>query len=389
MLAKFKQIQIIEEKNEVKLYPKRGIALIKGEGAYVFDTNGKKYLDFMTNIGVNILGYSNPAITAAISKQLMELPSSHQTFYCVSRSMFLKEILSVLPASLNQVIFTNSGAESVEAALKLAIAATGKNKFIAAFNSYHGRTLGSLSVTGQKKYRKPFLQMLGKVTHVPFNDLKALKKSLSKDVAAVILEPIQGEAGIVLPEKYYLKGVKRLCQKQGVLLILDEIQSAIRTGKWFAFEHFGVMPDILCLSKSLSYGIPFGLVITTSKVGNFMSKGGHGSTFAGNPLACTAATEVTRQIKKQKLLQNAKEMGDYFLKALGEIKHPAIVGVKGLGLWIGIELNEQITPYLKIMQDKGLLAASSSSNTIRFLPPININKKEVDEALKIIKEVFS
>ncbi len=389
MSINLKQIQTIEEQNEVKLYPKRGIALTKGEGAYVFDTSGEKYLDFMTNLGVNILGYSNPTITQAISKQLEILPSIHQTFYSQARAEFLKEITSILPTELNQVIFTNSGTESIEAALKLAMAATGKSKFIAASNSYHGRTLGSLSVTGQDKYKEPFLPMLGNVTHIQFNDFEALKQNLSKDVAAVILEPIQGEAGIILPDENYLKEVKKICQSQGVLLILDEIQSAIRTGVWFAFEHYGVIPDILCLSKSLSYGIPFGLVITTTPVGSLMPKGGHGSTFAGNPLSCIAATEVIKEIKKKQLLSNATKIGDYFLNKLKELNHPTILSVKGAGLWIGIELKEPTTPYLKKLQDKGLIAASSSSDTIRFLPPINISQKEVDEALSIIKEVFS
>lgn len=389
MSINLKQIQTIEEQNEVKLYPKRGIALTKGEGAYVFDTSGKKYLDFMTNLGVNILGYSNPTITQAISKQLEILPSIHQTFYSQARAEFLKEITSILPTELNQVVFTNSGTESIEAALKLAMAATGKSKFIAASNSYHGRTLGSLSVTGQDKYKEPFLPMLGNVTHVQFNDFEDLKQNLSKDVAAVILEPIQGEAGIIFPDENYFKEVKKVCESQGVLLILDEIQSAIRTGAWFAFEHYGVIPDILCLSKSLSYGIPFGLVVTTPTVGSLMPKGGHGSTFAGNPLSCIAATEVIKEIKKNQLLSNASKVGDYFLSKLKELNHPAILSIKGAGLWIGIELKEQTTPYLKKMQDKGLIAASSSSDTIRFLPPINISKKEVNEALSIIKEVFS
>ncbi len=388
MSTKLKQIINIEDQSEVKLYPKRGIALKKSKGVYVFDTNGKKYLDFMTNLGVNILGYSNPKIIEAISKQIAMLPSTHQTFYSEARANFLKELKSILPLSLNKVIFTNSGAESVEAALKLAIAATGKSKFIAASNSYHGRTLGSLSVTGQQKYREPFLPMLGNVTHIQFNDLKALNKSLSKDIAAVILEPIQGEAGIILPDKNYLKEVKTMCKSYGVLLILDEIQTAIRTGSWLVCNQYDVAPDILCLSKSLSYGIPFGLIVTTAEVGNLMPQSGHGSTFAGNPLACMAATQVIKQIKKQKLLKNAAQMGNYFLEQLNKLNHHAISAVKGSGLMVGLEIKENTTPYLKKMQDMGLIAASSNSDTIRFLPPITVSKKEIDQALIIIKEVF-
>lgn len=389
MSINLNQIISIEDANEVKLYPKRGIALKKGRGAYVFDTSGKKYLDFMTNIGVNILGYSNSSITKAIVAQLELIPSTHQTFYSEARAELIQELKTILPPSLNQVIFTNSGTEAVEAALKLAMAATKRSKFMATFNSYHGRTLGSLSVTGQRKYREPFLNFFGKVTHIPFNDIEALKKNLSEDYAALILEPIQGEAGIVLPDPDYLKEVKKLCKSKGVLLILDEIQSAIRVGSWFAFESYGVIPDILCLSKSFSYGIPFGVVITSSEVGSLMPKGGHGSTFAGNPLSCVAACTVIKQIKKKKLLMNARIMGDYFMEGLKKLNHPAILNIRGRGLWIGIELKENTTPYLKKMQDNGLIASSSSSSTIRFLPPINVGKKETDQALVIIKKVFS
>jgi len=392
MSLNLKQIIDIENNQEVKLYPKRGITLEKGEGVYLIDTSGKKYLDFMTNLGVNILGYSNPQISQAISKQLETLPSTHQTFYSQPRAVFLKELKTVMPEYLSQVIFTNSGAESVEAALKLAMLATGKSGFIAAKNAYHGRTLGSLTVTGQEKYKlilPESYQKKADVVHVPFNDIKALKKAINKNTAAIILEPIQGEIGIAIPEQNYLSEVKSLCSENNILLILDEIQTAIRTGSFCAFEQFGALPDILCLSKSWSYGIPFGLVITSEKIASSMPKGGHGSTFAGGPLACTAALEVIKTIKKNNLLKNAAGMGKYFLEELKKIKNPKIKKVRGRGLMIGLELTENVTPYLKSMQDKGLIAASSNSNTIRFLPPIIISKKEIDQALKIMRKVFN
>jgi LysW-gamma-L-lysine/LysW-L-ornithine aminotransferase len=388
MPVNLKQIMLTEERNEVKLYPKRGAAITKGEGVYVYDTEGKKYLDFMTNLGVSILGYTNPEITGAISKQIEAIPSVHQTFYSQARADLLKEFLEILPENLNKAVFTNSGAESIEAALKLAMAATGKTQFIAASNAYHGRTLGSLSVTGQEKYKSMFDGFLGTAIHVPYEDAQAIEKSITSKTAAVILEPIQGEAGIIIPDKKYLKEVKKICDKKGVLLILDEIQSAIRTGVWFAFERSGIVPDILCLSKSLSYGVPFGLVFTTEQVAEKMPKGGHGSTFAGNPMAAVAATEVVKKIKKKKLLKNAVEVGGYLLEGLKKIKHPAIVKVRGAGVMIAIELKENTTPYLKKMQDLGLIAASSSSDTIRFLAPVCITKKDADFALKITGEVF-
>lgn len=362
MSLNLKQIADIENNQEVKLYPKRGIAIAKGEGVYLIDTSGKKYLDFMTNLGVNILGYSNPEITQAISKQLEVLPSTHQTFYSQSRAEFLKELKTILPEYLSQVIFTNSGAESIEAALKLAMVATGKSGFIAAKGAYHGRTLGSLTVTGQEKYKLILPQShqeKADVIHVPFNDIEALKKAVNKNTAAIILEPIQGEIGIAIPNSDYLTKVRDLCTKNDVLLILDEIQTAIRTGTFFAFEQARVLPDILCLSKSWSYGIPFGLVSVSKNIASTITKGGHGSTFAAGPVACTAVLEVIKTIKKKKLLKNTSKLGKYFLEELKKINHPKIKEVRGKGLMIGLELTENVTPYLKSMQDKGLIAASS------------------------------
>lgn len=390
MSADINQIKLAEDEYEVKLYPKRGIALEKGKGSYVYDTNGKKYLDFMTNIGVNILGYTNPEITKAISEQLNTLPSTHQTFYSSKRAEFLAELTSILPPELNKIIFTNSGAESIDASLKLAITATGKNGFIAVNNAYHGKSLGSLSVTESELYKKNYMAFINKdVCHVPFNDLLAIEKSISETTAAVIVEPIQGEAGVILPDGNYLSKLKELCQRNGILLIFDEVQSAIRTGYWLASEQYGVMPDIACLSKSFSYGLPFGFVITKKEIGDMMTKGGHGGTFNGNPLVCTAAIEIIRKIKKDNLLKNAQELGEYFLSELQKTEHPSIVKIKGKGLMIGIEFSEKITPYVKKMQDAGLIAALSSTDTIRFLPPINVTKTEIDEALTIIKRVFA
>ena len=390
MSTDLKKIIATEANSAVQLYPKRGIALARGEGSYVLDTNEKKYLDFMTNLGVNILGYSKPSVTSAVAKQLETLPSTHQTFYSPPRADFLDELKSIFPQALSKVIFTNSGAESVEVALKLAMAATGKSGFIAVSNAYHGKSLGSLSLTAQESYKTNFLPFISKeVLRIPFNDIDATKKNISGSTAAVIVEPIQGEAGVILPGENYLSELKELCQSRGILLIFDEVQSAIRTGSWLASEQYGVVPDIACFSKSFSYGIPFGFVVAMKEIGDKLSKGGHGSTFAANPLACVAAAQVIRQIKTQQLLENAKRMGNYFLEELKNIQDPVILEIKGRGLMIGIALKDPTTPYLKKLQDMGLIAASSSSNTIRFLPPINVSKTEIDEALKIIKEVFS
>lgn len=383
------QIINIEKNNEVTLYPKRGIALVRGEGVYVFDTDGKRYIDCMTNIGVNILGYGNSEIADAISKQIQTLPSCHQSFYSEQRAEFLNEITSILPEPLSKIIFTNSGAESVEAALKIAQTATGRKKFIAAINSYHGRTLGALSATGQDKYRMPFIPLTPEFTHVPFNDFPAMENAASDETAAIILEPIQGEGGIIIPDKDFLKKIKKLCEEKKILLILDEVQTAFRTGSLLASENFGIIPDIVCMSKSLSYGLPFGLMVTTETISNSMSKGSHGSTFAGNPVSCIAAAKVIQYIKKENLLLNTKKTGTYFISQLKTIKHPVIKEVRGSGLMIGLELTEPVTPYVKKMQDNSLLTIPTAQNTIRFLPPITFTRENVDEVIDILKEVFA
>lgn len=382
------EITNIEKTTQVGLYPKRGIALDKGEGHFVFDTNGKKYFDCMTNIGVNILGYGNSTISTAIANQIQTLPSVHQSFYSNERAVFLREITNVLPPTLSRIIFTNSGSESVEAAIKLAKVVTGKKGIIAATNSYHGRTLGALSATGQEKYRTQFQPLLPAFVHVPFDSPAAIKKAITDDTAAVILEPIQAEGGLIIPRKSYLKQVKAICEEKGILLIADEVQTAIRTGTWLASEQFGVIPDIVCLSKSFSYGLPFGLVVTSSEISEKMPKGAHGSTFAGNPVACTAATQVITTITNEKLLQNAKVTGEYFLNELKKLTHPVIKEVRGMGLIIGMELTENSTPFVRNLQLQGILAIPSNGTIIRFLPPITITKKDVDEIMKIIQNVF-
>lgn len=387
MKLPIEEIINIEKTNEVALYPKRGIALARGEGIYIYDTAGKRYIDCMTNIGVNILGYGNKDITQAIAKQIEILPSCHQTFYSEQRASLIQEFTSILPHALSKFIFANTGAESVEIAIKLAKAATGRKKFIATKNSYHGRTLGALSATGREQYRTPFLPLLPEFIHVPFNDYKSIEKAADENTAAIIMEPIQGEGGAILPDNDYLKKLKDLCEKRKIKLIVDEVQTAIRTGTWLASVQYGCIPDIVCLSKSFSYGIPFGLVATTKIISDTWPKGGQ-STFAGNPVACTAALKVIQYIKKGNYIVNAKTVGEYLLQKLKSIKKPVIKEVRGRGLMIGMELTGKVTPYVKKMQDNGLLTIPSANNTIRFLPPITLTQKDVDEIFLIVKDVF-
>lgn len=382
------QIKTIEEEYQTSLYPKRGICLAKGKGIYVFDINGKKYIDCMTNIGVNILGYKEAHVLKPILKQISTLPSCHQSFYSRERAILLNEIIAISPKPLSKVIFTGSGAECIEAAIKLARVKSGKHTFIAMTNGYHGKTFGALSATGQEKYRQPFMPLLPEFVHVPFNNYEALEHIIDSKTAGVILEPILGEGGVIPADKTYLKRVRALCRRRNALFILDEVQTAIRTGSWFAFEQFAVTPDIVCVAKSFSYGLPFGFVLTTDEISRSMPKGGHGSTFAGNPVACVAATAVIKRIKEGEYLSNAKTVGAYFKKRLQTIKHPAIKEVRGMGLMIGMELLENVTPYVKKMQDFGLLTIPTAHNTIRFLPPITFTEQNADDVVEILLAVF-
>src|SRR5437660_9523737 len=285
----------------IPLHADRGISLARCEGCYLWDEKGRRYLDLMTNYGVNLLGHAHPKVNAAIERQASLLTNAHQSFDTPARQEFLDTLAGFLPPSLSRVSFANSGAEAVEAALKYARVATGRTGVIATHRAYHGRTFGALSATADAKYRDPFKPMLEGVRHVPFDDLDALDKVLDDSVGAVIIEPIQGEGGVRVPADGYLKGIRERCDAQGILLICDEIQTGFRTGAVFAFSREDIMPDLLCLSKSIANGLPLGVTVTTEAVSDRVPKGSHGSTFAGNPLVCAVGTATLRVLADEAL----------------------------------------------------------------------------------------
>src|SRR5437588_2376569 len=278
----------------IPLHGGRGLRLVRGEGSYLWDDRDRRYLDLMTNYGVNLLGHSHPEVTAAITNQAARLTNAHQSFDTPARDEFLQALRGVLTPPLTRISFGNSGAEAVEAAMKYARVATGRTGIVATHRAYHGRTFGALAATADAKYREPFAPMLEGVRHVPFDNLDALEQALYDSIAGVIIEPIQGEGGVRVPSDGYLQGIRERCDARGALLIGDEIQTGFRTGAPLAFSREGIVPDIVCLSKSIANGLPLGVTVTTEAVSERVPKGSHGSTFAGSPLVCAAGAATMR-----------------------------------------------------------------------------------------------
>ena len=365
----------------IPLHASRGLTLARGEGSYLWDDKDRRYLDLMTNYGVNLLGHAHPLVTDAIKLQASLLTNAHQSFDTPARQDFLATLGALLPPPLSRISFGNSGAEAIEAALKFARVATGRIGIIATHRAYHGRTFGALSATADAKYRDPFAPMLEGVRHVPFDDLDGLDKVLDDSVAAVIVEPIQGEGGIRVPADGYLKGIRERCDARGILLICDEIQTGFRTGSPFAFTREDIVPDILCLSKSIANGLPLGVTITTEAVSDRVPKGSHGSTFAGNPLVCAAGAATLRVLSDETLHTRAAQAGARFQQRILDLKLPQVRGVRGRGLMLAVELKKPVTSVIKAMQEGGVLVLPAGGTVIRFLPSILIQDAQLDAGI--------
>ena len=374
----------------IALYPNRGITFTKGNGVYLYDQNGQKYLDLGSNYGVNIFGYNHPSITKALQRQLNNLVNLHCSFNSHVRTQAAENLLKATNGSLSKIFFSNSGAEAIEAALKFARVATGKSHFIAMKNAYHGKTLGALSATGGDRYRNPFLPLLWNFTHVSLGDIEELQCSISSNTAAIMIEPVQGEGGIhVAPQEFYSQ-LQDICLRRNILLIVDEIQTGVgRTGTFLAGEQFGLKPDILCLGKGIAGGIPIGVTLVTREISSKIPMLIHTSTFGGNPLACAGILAVLKELENGKVFDEVKELGRYFLDQLKSINTPKIIEVRGLGLMIGMELEENATPVLRALQQDRIIALPAGSNIVRFLPPLTITKNELDKAISTLKRIYS
>ncbi len=367
-------------------YPKREIALVRGEGARVWDADGREYIDCNAGHGVANVGHCHPAVTEAIRSQAGTLVTCSETFYNDQRAALINELTARTPGNLDRVFLCNSGAEAVEGALKVARYFTGRTGIVAAMRGFHGRTLGALSLTWDKKYREPFMPLLPDTTHVPYDKLEAMDEAIGENTAAVLVEVVQGEGGVRPGSAEYFAGLRRLCDERGALLIVDEVQTGLgRTGRWFACEHFGLVPDVLCLGKAIGGGIPMGAVVWEESLGQ-LKPGVHGSTFGGNALACAASRAMLNVMDKESLPERAARVGKTLLDNLQEIDSPLIREVRGLGLMIGIELKQKSTPVLKEMMERGVLALPAGPNVVRLLPPLVIGEADLETVVQVIRE---
>jgi acetylornithine/LysW-gamma-L-lysine aminotransferase len=389
-----KKLDIIatEDAHGPHTYQKFPVAIVRGKGALVWDDKGKEYVDCMGGYGVAIVGHSNDRVVAAITRQAEKLITCHGSLYNDARAEFLETLASCAPKGLDAAFLSNSGAEAVEVAIKLGRKVTGKKGLIAMKGAYHGKTAGALSATWSKRYREPFEPLLQGVKHVENGDLGALEREIDADIGAVIVEPIQGEGGIVLPPKDFLRGVREICDKKGVLLIADEIQTGLgRTGKLWAMENWGVVPDIMTVAKGLAGGVPIGATVTRAEILDSLKKGEATSTFGGNPLACAAGTATLRYILDNDLPSQAKKKGKLYLdklKAMGR-EHQLTREARGLGLMLAFELRVDIQELLNEAMSMGVIFTYSGRTIVRMLPPLVITERQIDRSVRMLGDAIS
>ncbi len=368
-------------------YQKFPIAIVRGKGALVWDDKGREYIDSMGGYGVAIVGHSNPAVVAAIRRQAEKLIICHGSLYNDARAEFLDTLARYSPRGLDAAFLSNSGAEAVEVALKLARKVTGRKGLVAMQGAYHGKTAGALSATWSKKYKEPFEPLLEGVRHVALGDLAAVEREVDDDVGAVIVEPIQGEGGIMLPPDGFFKGVREICDKKGVLLIADEIQTGLgRTGKLWAMENWGVVPDVMTLAKGLAGGVPIGATVTTAEILNSLKKGEQTSTFGGNPLACAAGTATLNHIVKNDLPGKAKAKGRVYLDRLKKMgaEHFLTREARGMGLMLAYEMRVDMPDVLNDSIRRGVIFTYSGRTIIRMLPPLVITDAQIATAVRLL-----
>jgi LysW-gamma-L-lysine/LysW-L-ornithine aminotransferase len=362
-----------------------------GKGVKLWDVEGNEYIDCMAGIAVASIGHGNERLANAIAEQAKKLIVCPQNLGSDTRVRFYEKLFRFIPKSLNlsRLFLANSGSEVNEASLKWARVATERTKFVAAKRGFTGRTMGALALTWEKKYREPFEPLRYEADFTTYNDIESLDKAVTEETAAVWLEPVQGEGGIHPADVEYLQAAQRMCKERGVLLIMDEVQSGVgRTGKFLASEHYDIQPDMVTLAKGLGGGVPIGALLMTEEVALKMPKGGHGTTFGGNPLASAAALAVLEEIEARNLLSHVTEVGSYFQEQLRSIASPKIRTVRGKGLLIGMELKEKVAPYIAALKKEKVLTINAGATVIRFVPPLIITREEVDEVVRRVARVL-
>lgn len=389
------QVFELDKQYFMPVFSRYSLVLSHGEGPYVYDTDGNRYLDFLAGIAVNILGHAHPGLVQAVCQQAGRLIHCSNLYYTEPQALLIEKLAKL--SGLSKVFIANSGAEANEGAIKLARKygkAIGDDKFeiVTAEHSFHGRTLATLTATGQPKYQAGYEPLPGGFRYVPFNDKAALKEAVSAKTCAVMLEPVQGEGGIHVPDEGYLQLARELCDQYGAVLVFDEIQSGMgRTGSFLACQKFGITPDIVTLAKGLAGGVPIGAFMASDKVAAAFSPGDHGSTFGGNPLACAAALAVLNALEQENLMENAAAMGRYLQEKLQALqgKYPQLIReVRGCGLMVGAELTRPGRDVVDLCMNQGAIINCTAGNVLRFVPPLNIGREHVDEVVAIVDKVL-
>jgi LysW-gamma-L-lysine/LysW-L-ornithine aminotransferase len=377
-----------ESAHTAGFYPKRQVAIVRGQGAALWDADGREYIDCVGGQGAANLGHAHPAVVAAIQAQAATLMSCPEIFYNDQRAAYLSELVAALPAGMDRAFLCNSGAEAIEGALKIARLVTGRPNVIATVRGFHGRTLGALSATYEPRYREPFQPLLAGYSHIPYDKLDALAAAVDEQTAAVLIEPVQGEGGVRPASPGYLAGALEICRAAGALLIVDEVQTGFgRTGRMFGVEHSGVVPDLIALAKSIAGGIPMGAVAIHGRLGA-LPQGSHGTTFGGNPLICAAARAALRAIQEEDLPRQAAEKGAYLVENLRALRLARVREVRGAGLLVGLELKERVQPFLPALMERGVLALPAGPNVLRLLPPLVISYEQLDQVIAAVGAVL-
>jgi acetylornithine/LysW-gamma-L-lysine aminotransferase len=385
--------EIIDTENRLmaNVFARRPVVITRGKGALVWDINGKEYVDCTGSYGVALIGHSHPKVVEAIQKQAEKLISCHAGFYNDMRTEFLQKLVSITPKGLNKAFLSNSGAEAVECAIKLARKFSGKPEIIAIMGAFHGKTMGALSATWDKKYREPFQPLVPEFKHVSPDNLEKMREAITSKTAAILVEPIRGEGGIRIPPDGFLQGLREICDEKNVLLIFDEVQTGFgRTGKMFACEHWGVIPDVMCLAKPVAGGLPIGVTIAKENVMSSLKVGDHSTTFSGSPLVCAAACAAIDVLLEERLAERAAALGAYFKGQLENLqsRHKIIREIRGLGLMLGVEFRFDVLNIILKAMDKGVLILDAGKNVLRFLPPLVIEKQQIDKVVSVLDAVL-
>ncbi len=378
----------IEDDYFINTFTRQPIVLDHGEGVKVTDIDGNEYLDMFAGIAVNALGHNHPKLVKAIQEQAEKLIHISSIYYNEPALIYAKKLIEM--TSFDRIFYANSGAEANEGAIKLAVKYTGKSEVISTVESFHGRTVVTLAATGHEHYHEPFKAILPKgFINVPYNDIEAIKEAITENTAAIIVEPIQGEGGVNVPDIEYLQEIEKICHENDIVFIVDEVQTGFgRCGTLFAHELFDVKPDIMTMAKGIGGGVPMGGILATEKVAGAFVPGDHGTTFGGGPLVCAAANAVLDTIVDENILDNVNEVGDYFISELKKLDKDVIAEVRGKGLMVGLELTKPGAEYVDKLREAGFLINCTADKVLRFVPPLIITKEEVDEFVKALDEIL-